>query len=143
MKIAAVRLFVEDIAAARSFYADLLGFQPVSLESAVLVFDAGPLLIVEQADAEARAEGLAARFAGVSFSVSDIETLHARLKASGCTICTSAVFTIHLTRTRWLCCETMAQSFLNWPRRFCPVPRLAVIVKCSKPASPNAAAMSA
>jgi catechol 2,3-dioxygenase-like lactoylglutathione lyase family enzyme len=86
MKIAAVRLFVEDIAAARSFYADLLGFQPVSLESAVLVFDAGPLLIVEQADAEARAEGLVARFAGVSFGVSDIEALHARLKASGCTI---------------------------------------------------------
>ena len=86
MKIAAVRLFVEDIAAARSFYADLLGFQPVSLESAVLVFEAGPLLIVEQADAEARAEGLVARFAGVSFGVSDIEALHARLKASGCTI---------------------------------------------------------
>jgi len=86
MKIAAVRLFVEDVAAARSFYADLLGFQPVSLESAVLVFDAGPLLIVEQADAEARAEGLVARFAGVSFAVSDIEALHARLKASGCTI---------------------------------------------------------
>ena len=86
MKIAAVRLFVEDIAAARSFYADLLGFQPVSLESAVLVFDAGPLLIVEQADAEARAEGLVGRFAGVSLGVSDIEALHTRLKTSGCAI---------------------------------------------------------
>ena len=86
MKIAAIRLFVEDIAAARSFYADLLGFQPVSLESAVLVFDAGPLLIIEQADAEARAEGLVGRFAGVSLGVSDIEALHTRLKASGCTI---------------------------------------------------------
>ena len=39
MKVGAVRLFVEDIAAARSFYADLLEFKPVSLEAAVLVFD--------------------------------------------------------------------------------------------------------
>jgi catechol 2,3-dioxygenase-like lactoylglutathione lyase family enzyme len=31
MKLAAVRLFVEDLAAARSFYADLLGLQPVSI----------------------------------------------------------------------------------------------------------------
>ncbi len=86
MKIAAVRLFVEDVGAARTFYADLLGFRPVSLEAAMLVFDAGPLLIVEQADAEARAEGLVGRFAGVSFDVADIEALHTRLKASGCTI---------------------------------------------------------
>jgi catechol 2,3-dioxygenase-like lactoylglutathione lyase family enzyme len=86
MKIAAVRLFVDDVAAARSFYADLLALPPVLLEPAVLVFDAGPLLIVEQADAEARAEGLVGRFAGVSLGVSDIEALHARLKASGCTI---------------------------------------------------------
>ena len=86
MKIGAVRLFVKDITAARSFYADLLGLQPVSLEPDVLVFDAGPLLIVEQADAEARAEGLVGRFSGVSFGVADIEVLHAKLKASGCSI---------------------------------------------------------
>ena len=86
MKIAAVRLFVDDVAAARAFYSDLLALPPVSLEPAVLVFDAGPLLIVEQADAEARAEGLVGRFAGVSLGVPDIEALHARLKASGCTI---------------------------------------------------------
>ncbi|HEX9523815.1 MAG TPA: VOC family protein [Reyranella sp.] len=86
MKIEAVRLFVEDVAAARSFYADLLALQPVSLEPTVLVFDAGPLLIVEQADPEARAEGLVGRFAGVSLGVADIEALYARLKTSGCTI---------------------------------------------------------
>src|SRR5260370_37264051 len=84
MKIAAVRLFVEDVAAARSFYADLLALRPGSLEPTVLVFDAGPLLIVEQADAEARAEGLVGRFAGVSLGVSDIQALHARLKTRGC-----------------------------------------------------------
>jgi len=86
MKVAAVRLFVEDVAAARSFYADLLGLPPLSLEPSVLVFDAGPLLIVEQADAEARVEGLVGRFAGVSLDVTDIEALHAKLKARGCTI---------------------------------------------------------
>ena len=83
MRIAAVRLFVEDVAAARSFYADLLALPPVSLESAVLLFDAGPLLIVEQADADARAEGLVGRFAGVSLGVSDIEALHADLVERG------------------------------------------------------------
>jgi predicted enzyme related to lactoylglutathione lyase len=50
------------------------------------VFDAGPLLIIEQADAEARAERLVGRFAGVSLGVSDIEALHVRLKTGGCVI---------------------------------------------------------
>jgi len=86
MKIAAVRLFVEEMAAARVFYAEQLGLKSVSLDETVLVFDAGPLLIVELADDEARSEGLVGRFAGVSLGTSDIEALHGRLKASGSTI---------------------------------------------------------
>ena len=86
MKIAAVRLFVEDVAAAQAFYAEHLGLKPVSADEAVLVFDAGPLLIVELADDAARSEGLVGRFAGVSLGATDIEGLHAKLKASGCTI---------------------------------------------------------
>jgi len=86
MKIAAVRLFVEEMAAARAFYAEQLGMKSVSLDEGVLVFDAGPLLIVELADDEARSERLVGRFAGVSLGTSDIEALHARLKANGCTI---------------------------------------------------------
>jgi catechol 2,3-dioxygenase-like lactoylglutathione lyase family enzyme len=86
MKVVAVRVFVDDIAAARSFYADLLGIRIVSQDDAALVLDAGPLLIVEQADNEARAEGLVARFAGISLETSDIEALHGRLKAARCTI---------------------------------------------------------
>ena len=85
MKLAAVRLFVEDLAAARSFYADLLGLRPVSLEASALLFDVGPLLIVEPADDEARAEGLVGRFTGISLRVDDIDALHASLKSS-CTI---------------------------------------------------------
>jgi predicted enzyme related to lactoylglutathione lyase len=86
MKIAAVRLFVEDVAAAQVFYAEQLGLNSVSADQAVLVFDAGPLPIVELADDEARSEGLVGRFAGVSLGTSDIEGLHAKLKADGCTI---------------------------------------------------------
>ena len=86
MRIAAVRLFVEDLATARTFYADLLGLQPLSLEQTALVFDAGPLLIVEPADAEARSKGLVGRFAGLSLGVADIAALHARLVAAGCVI---------------------------------------------------------
>ena len=86
MKLAAARLFVEDLAAARSFYADLLGLRAVSLEPAFLLFDVGPLLIIEPADDEARQEGLVGRFTGLSLKVENIEELHMRLKASGCTI---------------------------------------------------------
>jgi len=86
MKLAAARLFVEDIVAARAFYADLLALKPVALEPTVLLFDAGPLLIVEQADAEARSEGLVGRFAGLSLEVADIEALHHKLAAAGCVI---------------------------------------------------------
>jgi len=86
MKIAAVRLFVDDVDAARAFYAGLLGLRPLSLEASTLVFDAGTLLIVEHGDEEARSEGLVGRFAGFSFGIADIEALHARLKDSGCII---------------------------------------------------------
>lgn len=74
------------VGAARSFHADLLGLKPVSLEPSALLFDVGPLLIVEPADDEARKEGLVGRFAGFSLQVENIETLHARLKARGCII---------------------------------------------------------
>jgi predicted enzyme related to lactoylglutathione lyase len=86
MKIAAVRLFVEDIPAACVFYGEKLGLKPVSLEAASAIFDAGPLLVVERADDEARAEGLVGRFVGVSLATSDIDALHAKLKAAGCPI---------------------------------------------------------
>jgi len=86
MRIAAVRLFVEDIASARAFYADMLGLRVVSDDDDALVLDAGPLLIVEKADAEARSEGLVGRFAGVSLDSADIMALHERLKAAGCLI---------------------------------------------------------
>lgn len=87
MKLAAVRLFVDDLAAARSFYAGLLGLQPVSLEPSALLFDVGgPLLIIEPVDDEAREEGLVGRFTGFSLGVDDIEALHVKLRANDCAI---------------------------------------------------------
>jgi predicted enzyme related to lactoylglutathione lyase len=86
MKLAAARLFVEDVAEARPFYVDLLALHPVSLESTMLLFDVGPLLIVEQADDEARAEGLVGRFAGLSLEVDDVGALHRKLQTAGCVI---------------------------------------------------------
>jgi predicted enzyme related to lactoylglutathione lyase len=86
MTISAVRLFVDDIAAARVFYADRLALKPVSLDETVLLFDAGPLLVIERADEEAHSEGLVGRFAGLSFATDAIEALHGSLCAAGCDV---------------------------------------------------------
>jgi hypothetical protein len=61
MTIAAVRLFVNDVAAARAFYAGQLALKAVALGETVLLFDAGPLLVIERADEEALSEGLVGR----------------------------------------------------------------------------------
>jgi len=86
MKISAIRLFVEDIGEARSFYEQRLGLTPITVDTSVLLFEAGPTLIIELADDEARSEGMVGRFAGISFATADIEALHARLEAAGCVI---------------------------------------------------------
>jgi predicted enzyme related to lactoylglutathione lyase len=86
MKVAVVHLFVDDLDAAHTLYAEQLGLRLLSRDASALAFDAGTLVIVEQGDAEAQAEGLIGRFAGISFGVADIEAQHARLKSNGCTI---------------------------------------------------------
>ncbi len=83
MRLAAVRVFVEDLAEARRFYAEVLGL-PFAWEAAGAVgFDAGAILILEAADEEARREGLVGRFLGVSLEVADIAAVHAALSARG------------------------------------------------------------
>src|SRR5262245_45012098 len=86
MKIAAMRLFVVEMAAVRVFYPQQLGLTPVSLVGAVAIFDGGPLLIGELADAEAQAEWRVGLFAGVSLETSDIAALPAKLAEAGCHI---------------------------------------------------------
>lgn len=77
--IAAVRVFVRDLAAARLFYGERLGLRELSVASSWAVFDAGGVqLIVEIAEPTEDpdhpldyGESLIGRFTGVSFSVSD------------------------------------------------------------------------
>lgn len=87
MKLTAVRLFVDDITAARSFYADVLGLplKADRVEHGFCVFTAGSAeLIVQEmvADEEDEME-LVGRFTGLSFGVEDVVALHAQLAGQG------------------------------------------------------------
>ncbi len=86
MKLFGVRIFVDDFAAARAFYADTLGL-PVAWEMAdhgALGLDAGgPQLIVEAVPVGGADRDLVGRFVGVSLQVDDIAATHADLSARG------------------------------------------------------------
>ncbi len=88
MRLAALRIFVRDIVAARDFYARLLGLPPITDGAAdgYCVFDLGGAdLVIEAvaADAPADEQALVGRFTGASFAVDDIVAAHARLAACG------------------------------------------------------------
>lgn len=88
MKLAAVRLFVRNLAAARDFYAAQLGL-PLQHDGGAdgfCVFDVDGIdLVVEAVPAAAPADeqALVGRFSGLSFAVEDIAATHARLLAAG------------------------------------------------------------
>lgn len=88
MKLAALRLFVRDLSAARALYRDLLGI-PLTADGAshgFLVFDLdGVDLVIEAvaADAPSDEQALVGRFSGISFAVDDCAAAHARLTAAG------------------------------------------------------------
>lgn len=88
MKLAALRIFVRDIVAARDFYAGALGLRLIAdgVEHGYCVFDVGGAdLVVETVptDAPADEQALVGRFTGVSFAVDDIVATHARLQSQG------------------------------------------------------------
>jgi predicted enzyme related to lactoylglutathione lyase len=88
MKLSAVRIFVSDIAAAKPFYADMLGLKLINdwSEHGTCVFDAqGVTVVVEYTDDATSSEegGLVGRFTGVSFAAPDIHAEVARLQARG------------------------------------------------------------
>jgi catechol 2,3-dioxygenase-like lactoylglutathione lyase family enzyme len=90
VKLSALRLFVNDLAAAHEFYADKLGFPAdgAAMDAGYCVFDAGgAVLIVEPVAADAPPEdrALVGRFVGASFVVDDIHAEYARLRALGVT----------------------------------------------------------
>ena len=87
MKLAAARIFVDDLPAARRFYA-LLGLALLhdGVEHGFCVYDAGGFdLVVEQVgdEDEAADRTLVGRFTGLSFAVADLAAAHARLSAAG------------------------------------------------------------
>ena len=86
MKLYALRIFVDDLAAARSFYRDTLGL-PIQWDHETSAFgvDAGANLIIEAVakDAPADDRELVGRFVGCSLQVDDIDAEYARLKAAG------------------------------------------------------------
>lgn len=88
MRLSAVRLFVDDIDAARAFYASRLGFglKVDGSRFGYCVFDAGGAdLVIERVEADAPADErmLVGRFSGVSFAVTDVAACHRDLQARG------------------------------------------------------------
>jgi catechol 2,3-dioxygenase-like lactoylglutathione lyase family enzyme len=85
--LSAVRIFVDDLAAAAGFYDRLLGAPMVAEpDQGFLVYRCGPAqVVIERVDASAEAEdrALVGRFSGVSFAVGDIVTACDGLRADG------------------------------------------------------------
>ena len=84
MRLYGIRVFVDDIAAARTFYEDTLGLRVTWDRGNAFGVDAGGAeLVIEAADDAARTAGLVGRFVGLSFSVDDVGERHRALEAKG------------------------------------------------------------
>ena len=86
MRIGYVRLFVTDLAAAKKFYAQILGLEILwEYENKAIGFDLGPVLIVEDVSSEEdlNERHLAGRFVGCSIEVEDIQATYSELVAKG------------------------------------------------------------
>jgi catechol 2,3-dioxygenase-like lactoylglutathione lyase family enzyme len=76
VRLAAVRIFVTDLARSTEWFRDLLGNEPTAgaAASGYVVFDIGADLVLETvgADSDIAAEVLIGRFTGISLAVNDI-----------------------------------------------------------------------
>jgi len=76
MRLAAVRIFVTDLARSTQWYQHVLGSEPAAGGAALgyVVFDIGADLVLEtvEDDSDIAAEVLIGRFTGLSFAVHDI-----------------------------------------------------------------------
>ena len=82
MQLTYARLFVDDLAAARTFYRDVLGLTELwNWEDVAIGYDVGVTLIVERTDGGHPEE--VGRFAGLSLEVDDIDATHRRLISAG------------------------------------------------------------
>ena len=83
MRLQGLRVFVDDLAAARRFYHEILGLPITWQDAAAIGFDLGADLIVEAVGQDADAEGraLVGRFVGCTIAVDDIAAAYAALTA--------------------------------------------------------------
>lgn len=83
--IEAVRVFTADTGKAVPFYRDALGLTLIHEADGLAIFDTGQAkLILEQVDPdEAEVAALVGRFAGVSFTVPDVEAAYSALTDRG------------------------------------------------------------
>ena len=81
MQLYGARVFVTDMAKARTFYAETLGL-PITFETdGTIGFDMGVQVMVEMDDGEH--ENLSGRFTGLSIAASDVRAEYERLKERG------------------------------------------------------------
>lgn len=86
MNLNTARIFVRDIASARTFYGATLGLRVLAAGDGYCVFDAGNCeLVVESvaADAPAQDQALVGRFTGLSFLVPSVHVTHQDLVGKG------------------------------------------------------------
>lgn len=82
MKIYGVRVWVDDMTAAKHFYGETLGLAAKWSMDAAVGYDLGVDLIVELEDA-GESESLVGRFVGTSILVDDIQASYEALSAKG------------------------------------------------------------
>jgi len=83
MRLASVRICVDDVEKAAAFYQDVVGLPRSGTAPTAILFGHSPTILVEQADDEARREGLLGRWTGLGFATDDVAALYADLEARG------------------------------------------------------------
>lgn len=83
MKIYGVRVWVDDMAAAKRFYGETLGLAAKWDVEMAVGYDLGTDLIVEKDDGGHEGETLVGRFVGASIQVDDIQATYQALQAKG------------------------------------------------------------
>lgn len=84
MRISHVRIWVDDMAAARKFYGETLGLKsPWSWGDASMGFTIGDQQLIVEPDDGSHEEKLAGRFVGATIEVDDIDATYADWTAKG------------------------------------------------------------
>ncbi|MBP7648339.1 MAG: VOC family protein [Phenylobacterium sp.] len=83
MKIYGLRIWVDDMTAAKRFYGETLGLKAKWDMEMAVGYDLGIDLIVERDDGSHEGETLVGRFVGTSIQVDDIQATYQALQAKG------------------------------------------------------------